>query len=533
MAPSPRTVHVRVPHAVLLIGIVTAFLLPVVAQAATSASFTMMASRSPDRSSAVALSGAQLSGIAYLFLTPTSGVTKVNFWLDNPAMNGTPTHVEGSAPLDFVGTDSAGKAKPWNAASATTGAHSITAQIVTKTATTTLTTSFTVGSGVSPTATAAATATPEPTASPTARPTASPTVKPTASPAAKPTASPTATATPAPTATATPAPTAVSTPPPAGFVGHSGTKFTLAGQPFTFTGFNIYQANSRSNCSYTMGTGGALDTALNGIGAGSEVFRSWFFQSLATTGGKRDWSAFDHTLAVAKAHGVKVVVTLGNQWGSCEGSQYLTDSWYTGGYKTQVISGDTVPYRQYVQEVVSRYKNDPTIAMWQLINEAEIKTSKSASSCSPTTDLYNFAADVSGLIKSIDPNHLVNLGTMGGGQCGSQGGDYQKLGSIPTIDVLEFHDYGHDSTALPTNLASDIAASKALGKPIFVGEAGIQDTTAGSLSARASEFDAKCTAQFKAGVGGFLVWSWNNAPSSPTSGEIGPGDPTLKVINAY
>ena len=525
MASTTRPLHVRVPRAVLLIGIVTAFLIPVVAQAATSPSFTMMASRSSDRSSAVALSGVQIGGSAYLFLTPTSGVTKVNFWLDNPAMSGTPTHVEGSAPLDFVGTDSAGKAKPWNAAAATTGAHSITAQIVTKSATTTLTTSFTVGSGVSPTATATATATPKPTASPTAQPTASPT--------AKPTASPTAPATPAPKATATPAPTAGSTPPPAGFVGHSGTQFTLAGQPFTFTGFNIYQANSRSNCSYTMGTGGALDTALNGIGSGSEVFRSWFFQSLATTGGKRDWSAFDHTLAVAKAHGVKVVVTLGNQWGSCEGSQYLTDIWYTGGYKTQVISGDTVPYRQYVQEIVSRYKNDPTIAMWQLINEAEIKTGKSASSCSPTTDLYNFAADVSGLIKSIDPNHLVNLGTMGGGQCGSQGGDYQKLGSIPTIDVLEFHDYGHDSTAMPTNLASDITASKALGKPIFVGEAGIQDTTAGSLSARASEFDAKCTAQFRAGVGGFLVWSWNNSPSSPASWEIGPGDPTLKVINAY
>jgi endo-1,4-beta-mannosidase len=282
-----------------------------------------------------------------------------------------------------------------------------------------------------------------------------------------------------------------------------------------------------------MGTGSALDTALTGIGSGSEVFRAWFFQSLATTNGQRDWSAFDHTLAVAKAHGVKVVVTLGNQWGSCEGSQYLTDSWYTGGYKTQVISGDTVPYRQYVQEIVSRYKNDPTIAMWQLINEAEIKTSKSASGCSPTADLYNFAADVSGLIKSIDPNHLVNLGTMGGGQCGSQGADYQKLGSIPTIDVLEFHDYGHDSTALPSSLASDISASKALGKPIFVGEAGIEVASGGSLSTRAAEFSAKITAQMNGGVGGFLVWSWNNSPSNPVSWEVGPSDPTLQVIDSH
>ena len=130
------------------------------------------------------------------------------------------------------------------------------------------------------------------------------------------------------------------------------------------------------------------------------------------------------------------------------------------------------------------------------MNEAEIKTSDSASSCSPTADLYNFAADVSGLIKSLDPNHLVNLGTMGGGQCGSQGADYQKLGAIPSIYVLEFHDYGHDSTALPSNLASD--------------------TTAGSLSARASEFTAKVTAQLGAGVGGFLVWWWNKFAVEPS-----------------
>ncbi len=232
------------------------------------------------------------------------------------------------------------------------------------------------------------------------------------------------TATPAPTAKPTPAPTTA--PSSSGFVGRSGTQLTLGGKPFVFTGFNIYQANSRSNCSYTMGTGSALDTALSGIGSGNQVFRSWFFQAMATSKGVRDWSAFDHTLAVAKAHGVKVIATLANQWGSCESptSQYKYASWYQGGYKTQVLATTTVPYRQFVQEVVSRYKNDPTIAMWQLMNEAEIKTN--SSTCGSTTDLYNFTSDVSKLIKSIDSNHLVSLGTMGSSQCGTQGRRLRK-----------------------------------------------------------------------------------------------------------
>ena len=171
--------------------------------------------------------------------------------------------------------------------------------------------------------------------------------------------------------------------------------------------------------------------------------------------------------------------------------------------------------------------------MWQLMNEAEIKTSK-ASSCAPTSDLYNFAADVSGLIKSIDSKHLVNLGQMGGGQCGSQGNDYQLLGSIKTIDVLEYHDYGHETQAMPANLARDISVARTLGKPIFVGESGIKaSSVGGTLAGRAAAFQAKCVAMFKAGVGGFLVWSWKTA--SPTTGNwpVGPGDPTLRVIDSY
>jgi endo-1,4-beta-mannosidase len=285
-----------------------------------------------------------------------------------------------------------------------------------------------------------------------------------------------------------------------------------------------------------MGTGPNLDTALSDIGAGSEVFRAWFFERLATTNGQRDWSAFDHTLAVAKAHGVKVVVTLGNQWGSCESptSVYKTDAWYTGGYKTDILPENTVPYRQWVQEIVSRYKNDPTIAMWQLMNEAEIKTDHNSTTCAPTADLLSFATDVSGLIKSIDPNHLVNLGTMGAGQCGSKGNDYKLINSVPTLDVCEYHDYGHETTALPANLVSDIAACKSIGKPIFVGESGIQATAVGgTFSARAAAFGAKCSAMFDAGVGGFLVWSWNNAAPTTSNWPVGPGDSTVQVIDSH
>ena len=47
----------------------------------------------------------------------------------------------------------------------------------------------------------------------------------------------------------------------------------------------------------------------------------------------------------------------------------------------------------------------------------------------------------SSIIRSFDPNHLISLGTLGGGQCGAQGDDYQTVMSVPTLDLCEYHDY--------------------------------------------------------------------------------------------
>ena len=212
----------------------------------------------------------------------------------------------------------------------------------------------------------------------------------------------------------------------------------LNGAPYRFTGFNIYNANSRNNCWFPM-VGGGLDKALTDIGGGAEAFRAWFFQPLATTSGARDWSAFDATLATARAHNVRVIMTLTDHWGACESTGLKGEAWYTSGYKSSVHAGERATYREFVREVVTRYRDNPTILMWQMVNEAESKAS--GGGCSSVNVLKNFAADIGGLIKSIDPNHLVSLGTMGAGQCAAQGADYQTLHSLPVIDVCEVHDY--------------------------------------------------------------------------------------------
>ncbi|TMB94297.1 MAG: hypothetical protein E6J42_11640 [Chloroflexi bacterium] len=330
---------------------------------------------------------------------------------------------------------------------------------------------------------------------------------------------------------------------PDGFVNRNGTQLTLNGQPYRFTGLNIYNANSDGWCWYPMNSGNALDNALTAIGPGHAAMRSWFFQPMATTGGVRDWSAFDHTLAVAAAHGIKVIVTLTDQWGECGiaedggSSYYKTKDWYTNGYKA-ADPGMIASYRDWAAEVVTRYRDDPTVLMWQLINEAEVKESQSVG-CLPGTEgrdtLMAWASDVSGLVKSIDPNHLVSLGTIGGGQCATQYTEYQDVHSLPAIDLCEYHDYT-PNVAMPgdpwNGLQFRINQCNALNKPLFIGEVGIkpEDVPGGTLADRAAAVKAKAVAQFDAGIDGMLAWAWDNDGSTLNNYDIGPGDPALDVL---
>jgi len=83
-----------------------------------------------DRSGATALNGATVAGILYAFTTPASqptnanptGITQVNFWLDNPAMTGTPLKTENTVPYDFNSTG-------WDTRAVANGGHTITQQV--------------------------------------------------------------------------------------------------------------------------------------------------------------------------------------------------------------------------------------------------------------------------------------------------------------------------------------------------------------------------------------------------------------------
>lgn len=348
----------------------------------------------------------------------------------------------------------------------------------------------------------------------------------------------------APVAAAAPGSTTIT-----GFVTRSGQDLMLNGAPYRFTGLNIYNANSVNNYWYTMGTGDALDQALTDMGPGKNVIRAWFGQWLANPTGKGlDFSVFDHTLAVARAHGYRVIVTLADQDGTWDDGikKTLDSGWYQQGYRTTVSNAQSswgarngMTYRDFVRTVVERYRDDPTVLMWQLINEAEAK--RNDGSCPTATDdaaavaIRGFADDMSRLIKSVDRNHLVSLGTIGTGQCGTSGPRFRDVHSPAGIDLLEMHDYVQGQTLIGdqwNGMKLRLDQAKSLNKPLFVGELGIDPGDVGGTDARARIVGAKLKDQFAAGVVGVVAWEWRNAGQS--GGDryvIGPRDPVLDALD--
>jgi large repetitive protein len=115
-------------RSVLAIFVLVLALVPLSAQAGSD-TYSLLVSKSPNRSTPVQLAGQTVSGNIYVFTSPSTGAKKVSFYLDDPTMSGAPRFVEKSAPHDFNGTAADKTAIPFHTATIANGSHTITAKI--------------------------------------------------------------------------------------------------------------------------------------------------------------------------------------------------------------------------------------------------------------------------------------------------------------------------------------------------------------------------------------------------------------------
>ncbi|WP_454085394.1 malectin domain-containing carbohydrate-binding protein [Georgenia sp. Marseille-Q6866] len=103
-------------------------LLPQLPALGHASDLDLWVSANASRSGSVALSGAAIDGNAYIYLPTDPAIEKVEFWLDDAAMSGSPRQVEREGPYDFAG-GSATTANPFSTSTVVDGPHAITARV--------------------------------------------------------------------------------------------------------------------------------------------------------------------------------------------------------------------------------------------------------------------------------------------------------------------------------------------------------------------------------------------------------------------
>lgn len=94
-----------------------------------SGSYSLMVSAAPDRSGATGLNGSTLAGDIYVFVPQQAGMTRVEFWIDNPQKTGSPNQRENLPPYDLAGTAKDDSALPFDTTLQADGSHTVTALV--------------------------------------------------------------------------------------------------------------------------------------------------------------------------------------------------------------------------------------------------------------------------------------------------------------------------------------------------------------------------------------------------------------------
>jgi len=331
-----------------------------------------------------------------------------------------------------------------------------------------------------------------------------------------------------------------------GFVKTNGQKFSLNGADYVVAGTNAYWLAQQTNAD--------IDTAFSDIAnAGLTTVRTWGFNDVTSpqeygayyqlwTGstatfntGAYGISRFDYVVESAANHGIRLIVTLTNNWDNYGGMDTYVAALSPGGTHDEFYVDETIisAYKTYVNEFVSRYESNPTIMAWELANEPRCTGSNggSAPNCDTTgSTIAAWASTLSAYIKSIDSNHLVAIGDEGWFQEANPpsypyapgvGINFVTNLAIETLDFGTFHSYPESwgETANETLwgvqwIADHATAQKTANKPVLIEEFGVTNNQASTYALWWNEI-------ISSGLTGDLIWQAGSVLSTGPSPQDG------------
>lgn len=241
-----------------------------------------------------------------------------------------------------------------------------------------------------------------------------------------------------------------------GFVTADGTQFKLDGSTFYYAGTNNYYLNFKPKYEVdkviedaaAMGlkvirTWGHLDVgtmtdeldkdgspiftdSIDGGGSKEGIYYQYFDADLkcpVVNEGEDGLQKLDYAIYKAEQEGIKLLIDFTNNWEAFGGmGQYVKWAQLAGenvNGHDDFYTNETIKewYKNYIKTMLNhenaytgvKYKDDPTIFAWELANEPRCE---SDAGCENKT-VYNWAAEMSEFVKTIDSNHMLTLGDEG------------------------------------------------------------------------------------------------------------------------
>jgi len=224
-------------------------------------------------------------------------------------------------------------------------------------------------------------------------------------------------------------------------------------------------------------------------------FQYWDGEKPALNEGENGLVKLDYAIASAKERGIRLVLPFVNNWGPFGGmGQYVRwaglddhGAFYTDPQIRQW-------FKDWMTALLNRtntytgvkYKDEPTIAIWELANEPRCEGVPQLPSkdCSNET-IVAWVAEMAAHFKSIDSKHVLGLGDEGF-MCSqdtghwaytcSTGQDSLAFAQLDDIDIVGLHVYpDHWDTDVEWSrewILDHVAIAEQVGKPIFIGEYG-------------------------------------------------------------
>lgn len=209
----------------------------------------------------------------------------------------------------------------------------------------------------------------------------------------------------------------------------------------------------------------------------------------------------DFLLAEAAKHHLKLLIAFLDFWSFTGGAQQMR-AWYGSHDKYHFFFVDSrtrADYRVWVKTVIERrntitgvrYRDDPTIFAWELMNEPEIR---------PASLRQVWIGEMARYVKSLDPYHMVTSGL-------ANVADRLADRSVADVDFLEWHGYpayyNLTTNRFNTIISEFCQEGHDSGKPVLLEEFGYARSNADQAEVyrkwlRTIQNDPDCA--------GWLVW---------------------------